>query len=141
MPPPAARTVGDGLAALAPIVSKDAVLDGRFHGDPYFSGITRCSLLAIPVLVQGVPKAFVILENRLFRDAFTPRHVVTIAAICGQLAVCIENVRMVESLESKVVKRRRRGSASARNGSGMSSRPTSRRASRPRPWPTRSTCR
>ena len=96
-----------GLATLDPIVSEDAVLDGRFRDDPYFGGMTLCSLLAIPVLVQGRPKAFVILENRLFRDAFTPRHVATIAAICGQLAVCIENVRMYESLERKVAERTR----------------------------------
>jgi len=96
-----------GLATLEPIVSEDAVLDGRFREDPYFGGMARCSLLAIPVLVQGRPKAFVILENQLFRDAFTPRHVDTIAAICRQLAVCIENVRMYESLEQKVAERTR----------------------------------
>lgn len=103
----AASVVRLGLATLEPTVSEDAVLDSRFSHDPYFQSLPRCSLLAMPVFVQGRPKAFVILENRLFRDAFTPRHIATITALCGQLAISIDNARMYESLERKVAERTR----------------------------------
>lgn len=39
-----------------PVVD-DALTDVRFAGDPYFRGLTRCSVLVVPILSRGGPWA------------------------------------------------------------------------------------
>ncbi len=94
-----------GLRTLKPIVSDDATLDSRFCGDPYFAGLPRCSLLALPVLVQGRISAFLMLENRLFRAAFTAQQIEAVSMLCAQLAISIENIHLYQSLEQKIAGR------------------------------------
>jgi len=93
------------LKTFKPIVSDDAVIDNRFIGDPHFAGLPLCSLLALPVLAHGRVSALLTLENRLTRAAFTESRVETVAVLCGQLAISIENVRLYQSLERKVTER------------------------------------
>ena len=88
-----------------PLLSEDAVLDSRFAGDPHFAGLALCSFLALPIFVQGRLMAFLVLENRLLRSAFTTDHVGIISLLCGQLATSIERIRMFQSLERKVTER------------------------------------
>ena len=54
-----------------PLVVGDATRDDRFAHDPYFAGVTSCSLLAVPILSRGALRAVLLLENRLLRGAFT----------------------------------------------------------------------
>lgn len=96
-----------GLKLRQPLVSDDAAIDSRLEGDPHFACLPLCSLLALPVVTQGRIKGFLILENRLFRAAFTAQRVETVSLLCGQLAVSIENVRIYQSLERKVAERTR----------------------------------
>jgi diguanylate cyclase (GGDEF)-like protein len=96
-----------GLKILKPMVSDDAVIDTRFAGDPYFSKLLLCSLLTLPMLVQGRLSAFLILENRLYRAAFTTARTETASVLCSQLAISIENIRLYQSLERKVAQRTR----------------------------------
>jgi predicted ATPase/signal transduction histidine kinase len=65
-----------GLASQRPVVSDDAVLDSRFAADPHFADMPLCSLLGLPVVVQGRVSAFLILENRRLRAAFSAQRVV-----------------------------------------------------------------
>ena len=90
-----------------PLLSDDAVIDSRFVGDPYFRGLLQCSLLVLPVSVRGRISALLMLENRLFRAAFTAKRVDTLSLLCGQLAISLENVRVYQSLEKKVAERTR----------------------------------
>ena len=101
----AATVLRLGLKILAPVVSDDAVIDRRFADDPHFAGLPRCSLLALPVFVHGRINAFLFLENRLFRAAFTGGQVEALSLLCGQLAISIENARLYQSLERKVAER------------------------------------
>ncbi|MBK1718344.1 AAA family ATPase [Thiocystis violacea] len=65
-----------GLKTQRPVVSDDAVLDSRFAADPHFAGLPLCSLLGLPVVVQGRVSAFLTLENRRLRAAFAAERVV-----------------------------------------------------------------
>ncbi len=90
------------LKTMAPMVSDDAVIDSRFKNDPHFLGQRLCSLLALPVLLQGRATAFLMLENKLYRAAFSAEQIETVSFLCGQLAISLENARLYQSLERKV---------------------------------------
>jgi diguanylate cyclase (GGDEF)-like protein/PAS domain S-box-containing protein len=93
------------LKTLAPLVSDDAVIDSRFAGDPHFADLPLCSLLGLPIFVQGRLTALLVLENRLFRAAFSAARIEAVSILCGQLAVSLENARLYQSLEHKVAQR------------------------------------
>ena len=77
-----------------PLVVGDATADDRFSRDPYFAGITCCSLLAVPVLSRGALGAVLLLENRLIRAAFTTGRLDAVNLIAGQLAVSLDNAQV-----------------------------------------------
>ncbi len=89
----------------APLVVDDAKLDDRFARDVYFSGMDRCSLLALPVLSQGASRAVLILENRLSRGIFSYSRLNVVTLVANQLAVSLDNARVYESLERRVADR------------------------------------
>jgi signal transduction histidine kinase len=77
-----------------PLVVDDAIHDDRFARDPYFTDVTCCSLLAVPILSRGNLSAVLLLENRLIRRAFTTERLDAVRLIAGQLAVSLDNVRL-----------------------------------------------
>ena len=81
-----------------PLVVADAVSDDRFAGDPYFTDIDRCSLLALPILSRGILRALLLLENRLIRGAFTAERLDAVNLIAGQLAVSLDNAQLYSEL-------------------------------------------
>jgi diguanylate cyclase (GGDEF)-like protein/PAS domain S-box-containing protein len=93
------------LKTRVPLVSDDAVIDSRFAGDPHFAGLPLCSLLGLPIVVHGRLTAFLVLENRLFRAAFTAARIEAVSILGGQLAVSLENAGLYRSLEDKVAQR------------------------------------
>jgi diguanylate cyclase (GGDEF)-like protein len=95
------------LRTLKPLLADDAVIDIRFKDDPHFKDMPRCALLALPVFVQGRVSALLILESTLYRSAFSTTHIETLSLLCGQLSICIANLRLRQSLESKVAERTR----------------------------------
>jgi diguanylate cyclase (GGDEF)-like protein len=88
-----------------PMVVDDAARDDRVSRDPYVAGIEHCSLLVVPVLSQGVPRAMLLLENRLSRHAFSAGRLDSVMLIAGQLTVSIDNALVYASLERKVAER------------------------------------
>ncbi|MDQ1289215.1 MAG: hypothetical protein QG622_2781 [Actinomycetota bacterium] len=88
-----------------PVVVDDVQEDERFNRDPYFAGVRSCSLLVIPILSQGRPRAILILENRLSRAAFAADHLDGVMLITGQLSVSLDNALLYASLERKVAER------------------------------------
>ena len=81
-----------------PLVVDDAARDDRFARDPYFTSIARCSLLAVPILSRGAPRAVLLLENRLIRGAFTTERLDAVKLIAGQLAVSLDNAQLYAEL-------------------------------------------
>ncbi len=96
-----------GLRSLQTVFSEDAVNDARFAGDPRFRRLDGCSLLAVPAVARNRVLAFIVLENRRLRGAFTREMADIVETLCGQLAVSIENSRLYQSLEDKVEERTR----------------------------------
>ncbi|HVN60165.1 MAG TPA: GAF domain-containing protein [Gaiellaceae bacterium] len=77
-----------------PLVVADALADDRFARDPYFAGVDRCSLLALPIVSRGSLQAVLLVENRLIRDAFSAERLEAVKLIGGQLAVSLDNARV-----------------------------------------------
>jgi signal transduction histidine kinase/DNA-binding NarL/FixJ family response regulator len=74
-----------------PLLVEDATRDDRFANDPYVAGLERCSLLVVPILIQGAPRAMLMLENRLSGGAFSADRLDAVMLIAGQLAVSLDN--------------------------------------------------
>jgi diguanylate cyclase (GGDEF)-like protein len=89
----------------APLLVSDATHDDRFARDPYLAGLDRCSLLVVPILTHGEPRAMLLLENRLSGSAFSTDRLDAVNLIAGQLAVCLDNAMLYASLEHKVAER------------------------------------
>jgi signal transduction histidine kinase len=81
-----------------PLVIDDATRDDRFAQDPYFAGVTGCSLLALPVLGRGAVRAVLLLENRLIRGAFTSERLDAVKLIAAQLTVSLDNAQLYAEL-------------------------------------------
>ncbi|MDT7748772.1 MAG: hypothetical protein QOD96_2434, partial [Pseudonocardiales bacterium] len=81
-----------------PLVVADATSDDRFARDPYFIDLDCCSLLAVPILSRGNPRAELLLENRLIRGAFTTERLDAVKLIAGQLTVSMDNARLYGEL-------------------------------------------
>ncbi len=76
---------------LHPLLVPDATTDDRFARDPYLHALTACSLLVVPILSRGTPRAMLLMENRLSHGAFTTERLDAVVLIAGQLAVCLDN--------------------------------------------------
>ncbi|MGH3374953.1 MAG: histidine kinase, partial [Actinoallomurus sp.] len=81
-----------------PLVVGDTTCDDRFTRDPYFTDISCCSLLAVPILSRGTLRAVLLLENRRIRGAFTVEQLDGVKLIADQLAVSLDNVRLYSEL-------------------------------------------
>lgn len=112
---PLATAVASGMVPLSafsyaartrePLLVEDATRDDRFARDPYLVPLQQCSLMLVPIESQGAPRAILLLENRLSRNAFTAARLDAVKLIAGQLAVSLDNVLLYESLERKVTER------------------------------------
>ena len=88
-----------------PVLVEDATRDPRFAADPYIARLDCCSLLLVPILSHGAPRAMLLLENTLARGAFTTDRLEAVALIAGQLAVSFDNALLYASLERRVAER------------------------------------
>ncbi|MGI5240451.1 GAF domain-containing protein [Dactylosporangium sp. CA-139066] len=76
------------------LVVGDATRDDRFARDPYFAGLSCCSVLAVPILNRGTLQAVLLLENRLIHGAFTAERLDGVKLIAGQLAVSLDTTQL-----------------------------------------------
>jgi predicted ATPase/signal transduction histidine kinase len=81
-----------------PLVVRDVTHDDRFARDPHFTGLTCCSLLAVPILGRAALRAVLLLENRLMRGAFTSERLDAVKLIAGQLTVSLDNAQLYGEL-------------------------------------------
>jgi signal transduction histidine kinase len=77
-----------------PLVVDDALRDDRFARDPYFTDISCCSVLAVPIVSRGALQAVLVLENCLMRGSFTAERLDAVKLIAGQLAVSVDNAQL-----------------------------------------------
>ena len=108
----AARDAGLPLSAfryaertLEPLLVQDACSDDRFAQDPALAGLARCSLLVLPILHQGQPRAMLVLHNRLVAGAFQAARLDALQLVASQLAVSLENAQLYGELEARVEQR------------------------------------
>jgi signal transduction histidine kinase len=81
-----------------PLVVVDATADDRFARDPHLARADCCSMLVLPILSRGTPRAVLLLENRLIRGAFTTERLDAVRLVAGQLAVSVDNARLYDQL-------------------------------------------
>ncbi|MBN1172494.1 MAG: GAF domain-containing protein, partial [Micromonosporaceae bacterium] len=87
---------------LEPVLVADVAQDARFTVDPYIRKSGCRSLVVMPILSKGAPRAMLILEHNLSRSAFTADRLDAVRLIAGQLAVSLENAVLYEELERRV---------------------------------------
>jgi signal transduction histidine kinase len=80
------------------VIVDDVTRDDRFARDPYLAGLDSCSLLATPVVSRGAMRAVLLLENCLFRAAFTAQRLEAVRLIAAQLAVSLDNAQLYTDL-------------------------------------------
>jgi GAF domain-containing protein len=89
-----------------PLLVADATGDDRFARDPYFTDLTCCSLLAVPILSRGSPRAVVLLQPTGGGTAGEPvaarrihhERLDAVKLVAGQLAVFLENALLYAEL-------------------------------------------
>ncbi|HET9657275.1 MAG TPA: AAA family ATPase [Kineosporiaceae bacterium] len=74
-----------------PLLVPDATRDDRFRSDPYLDGLAGCSLLVLPIVLRGRPRAMLLLENRLSLGMFTQDRLDAVRLVAGQLAASLDN--------------------------------------------------
>jgi signal transduction histidine kinase/HAMP domain-containing protein len=89
----------------SPLVVDDARCDARFMTDDYFSRMACCSLMVIPILNQGEPRAVLIVQNSLKSGVFTSSPLDVVMLIARQLAISLDNVHIYQQLEWRVKQR------------------------------------
>ena len=87
------------------VVLKDATRQGNFVNDPYMITHQPQSILCTPLLIQGHLIGIVYLENNLTTGAFTRDRLEVIKLLSGQAAIALENARLYQTLENKVIER------------------------------------
>ncbi len=78
------------------VVLDDASEDARFVLDPYVQQRGSKSVLALPLLHQGVLSYILYLENDMAIGAFTARRLGTLELLTGQIATSLANARLFE---------------------------------------------
>jgi diguanylate cyclase (GGDEF)-like protein len=88
-----------------PLLVADATRDDRFAQDRYVAAADRCSLLVLPLAVQGAARGLLVLVNRLSGGAFTQDRLDAVRLISGPLMVSLGNAQLYGSLEERVADR------------------------------------
>jgi signal transduction histidine kinase/HAMP domain-containing protein len=89
----------------SPLVVYDAMADDRFMMDDYFARMACCSLMVIPILNQGAPRAVLIVLNSMKPGVFTSSPLDVVMLIARQLAISLDNVHIYQGLERRVKQR------------------------------------
>ncbi len=93
------RVVSLVIRAGEVVIVPDARNDGRFRDDARFREVGTRSVLAMPLVSQGMIVGVVFLENRLAPDVFNGARVETIRILAAQAAISLENARLLHELQ------------------------------------------
>lgn len=89
------------------VVLQNAASDATYGKDPYIHARQSKSVLSKPILYQQELRGLLYLENNLAEGAFTRDHLQTLDLLSSQIAISLENAKLVETLEEKVEERTR----------------------------------
>lgn len=81
---------------LRPLAVEDARMDDRFRQSPYVKRHAPVSILALPVMRQGILVGVLYLENNLTAGAFTPERLAALEIVASELAVALDNARLTQ---------------------------------------------
>jgi len=81
------------------LVLVDACRNGRFAHDDYIRHGEKRSILCMPILHKSALTALIYLENDLITGAFTPERLAVLGVLSAQVAISLENARLVEELD------------------------------------------
>ncbi|MCP4132043.1 MAG: AAA family ATPase [bacterium] len=81
------------------LVLNNASEEGMFAGDPYIKRNKPKSILCGPIMNKGNMAGIVYLENNLITNAFTPERLKLLRLLSSQVAISIENARLVAHRE------------------------------------------
>jgi transcriptional regulator with GAF, ATPase, and Fis domain len=96
------RSIAERAArASAPIVTVDALSDGRFQQALSVSDLHLRSVLAVPLSVKGRVVGTVYIDNRLRGGVFGEAEVRLVQDIADQAAIAIENARLLAANRRK----------------------------------------
>jgi signal transduction histidine kinase len=87
------------------VVINDASADPQYAHDPYVVNRQPRSILCSALLHQGKLTGVLYLENNLSAGAFTPDRAQFLKLLSNQLAISIENSRLYNTMEQRVVER------------------------------------
>jgi class 3 adenylate cyclase len=87
------------------IILDDVMQDAEYVSEYYLQQRSPKSILCQPVFFRGDIIGIVYLENCLVTAAFTQERVRFLTLLSGQIAISINNARLVENLEAEVRKR------------------------------------
>lgn len=109
------RPYGECEGIVHPIVNyvlktHEVVIIDRFNENQIFNAtkeITRevQSVLCAPIMLHGVLKEIIYLENNLVPSVFTDEKVEFLKHLSGQIAISIENATIYNTLEEKIIQR------------------------------------
>lgn len=85
-----------------PVLAADASQDARFARDPYLHRTSTRSALCVPIRRQGRTSGAIYFENNRAAGVFTPERTELVRLLAGQIAISIDNARLVADLEGKV---------------------------------------
>jgi PAS domain S-box-containing protein len=88
------------------VVLHDA-MQSQFAGDPYVAQRKARSIMAVPLLTQGILVGALFLENELVSGAFAPRGIAVLKLLASQAAIALENTRLYAELAEREARIRR----------------------------------
>ncbi|GET41262.1 hybrid sensor histidine kinase/response regulator [Microseira wollei] len=80
------------------VVLNNATTEGLFTTDPYITSKQPKSILCTPIVNQGKLIGLLYLENNLTAGAFTPERIEVLNILSSQIAISLENARLLENL-------------------------------------------
>jgi len=86
------------------VVLHDAVKRGRFSNDGALTARRVRSLMCLPVQQASGSSGLLYLENNLAAGAFTPERVLTLEVLAGQIAIALDNARLVAELKDSALR-------------------------------------
>ncbi|MEO7175358.1 MAG: adenylate/guanylate cyclase domain-containing protein [Saprospiraceae bacterium] len=87
------------------VVVNNATTDVRYIHDEYVQSKSPQSILCLPINNQGKKIGVLYLENNAVNGAFTQNRIDLLSLLSGQMAISIENARLYENIEQKVLAR------------------------------------
>ncbi len=88
-----------------PLMLNDAQCDPNFDAAKSVISLKLRSIMCVPLMTQGETIGVIYVENRSFRNRFTPDNLPPMILFANQAAVAIENAVLIDTLEQRVAAR------------------------------------